>query len=180
MQIRTKFDPLKWPIEDRTTSSNLEQFISSQSKVIPPISEITFCPATKPLSAVPPAPVPRVYEIVYRRPSESESISSSISESLNPDVPEFIPTDLTGRTNGFSTVDESSEMKNDVDSENSKDSESTIVEMSLLPPNNNLPVEINEKSSTTDLYTSNSLSEKQVNEESNSNDNAWQEVTVLF
>nr|XP_012225831.1 PREDICTED: la-related protein 1B isoform X2 [Linepithema humile] len=179
-KIRTKFDPLKWPIEDRTTSSNLEQPILPPSKVIPSVSETIFCPATKPLSAVPPAPIPRVYETFYsaRRHSESESISSSISETLNPDVPEFVPTDLTGRTNGFTAVDESGEIKNKIDLEKSKEdiSESTVIETPLLPPNNNLSMEINEES-TTDSSTPNSPSERQVNDESNSSsDNAWQEV----
>lgn len=98
-------------------------------------------------------------------------------------MPEFIPTDLTGRTNEFTAVDESSEAKNEVDPKKPKDdiSESINVE-TLLPLNNNLPVQINKRlTSMTDFCTFNSLSDKQMNEESNSSsDNAWQEVTILF
>lgn len=56
-----------------------------------------FCPAARPLLTIPAPPLPRVLQTAPSavatgpRNSESESISSSAGESLNPDVPEFVP-----------------------------------------------------------------------------------------
>ncbi|XP_017875883.1 la-related protein 1B isoform X3 [Ceratina calcarata] len=106
-KVRTKIDPLKWPILD--TAENLvfseTSDNSSQNEVIlSTTSESDFCPAARPLPTIPIPPVPRVLQSSHIIPtigrvSESESISSSIGDSLNPDVPEFIPNELTDKTN---------------------------------------------------------------------------------
>lgn len=133
-----------------------------------------YCPAAKPLSRIPiPLPIPRIVQTDHIIPmlgghSETGSISSSISEVLNPDVPEFVPTELTGNGNESADVNGSKEKtKDDNQSKNS-------IVISL----NDNPVKKDNKLQTTeDSSISASLSEEQKNEKSDSSsDNAWQEV----
>lgn len=109
-QVRTKVDPLKWPILVETANPMFEQ--SEHTRVPIPQSDpsvagqsgkFEFCPVARPLRAIPVPPLPRILQTVpyiipqqvvsgAARLSESESISSSTGgESLNPDVPEFVP-----------------------------------------------------------------------------------------
>ncbi|KAL6417935.1 hypothetical protein ACFW04_012431 [Cataglyphis niger] len=114
-KIRTKLDPLKWPISDVASNvviSNHSQSISSQNEVIHPTSKTTFCPAAKPLLAIPIPAVPRVFESYY-------SVSMA-NEILNPDVPEFVPMDLTERTNGFTATNEIKQSHKDRSEEKEK------------------------------------------------------------
>lgn len=70
------------------------------SIVTPLVQE--FCPAATPLAAIPAPPLPRVIQSLvmpHARLSESESISSSTGDTLNPDVPEFVPVITSGNTN---------------------------------------------------------------------------------
>ncbi|XP_023247863.1 la-related protein 1 isoform X2 [Copidosoma floridanum] len=105
-KVRTRFDPLIWPILDNgnpinsgssDVSSTSPNEISYPHFTQPP----EFQPAAKPLTAIPAPPVPTLLHPVppvngdELRLSESESITSSIADTLNPEVPEFIPVVLT-------------------------------------------------------------------------------------
>ncbi|XP_039301988.1 la-related protein 1B [Solenopsis invicta] len=183
-QIRTNFEPLKWPISDIASNiafPNLmqRQSVPPQNEVIP-TSETTFCPIAKPLPTMPAPPVPRVFESYHsistvRRHSESE-INSTTNEILNPDVPEFVPT--TERTNGFTTTNKNSQTKNKFHFEKIKET-LAIAEKYLLSPDNSPPMEIKEDNklpATTDVITSDSLSERMNGESDSLSDNAWKEV----
>lgn len=91
-------DPLKWPILDSAGnpvfSDSSDMSSHSQSDMIFPPSHPEFCPIARPLMAIPAPPVPKILTAFIPpvgRLSESESVSSSIGDSLNPDVPEFVP-----------------------------------------------------------------------------------------
>ncbi|XP_043271130.1 la-related protein 1 isoform X2 [Venturia canescens] len=109
-KVRTKVDPLKWPILVESSNPMFDQ--SEHMRVPIPQSDpsiagqsgkFEFCPAARPLTTIPVPPLPRILQTVpyvipqqavsgAARLSESESISSSTGgESLNPDVPEFVP-----------------------------------------------------------------------------------------
>lgn len=100
------FDPLKWPILDSAgnpifsdssdTSSN-----SHNDNIMPP-SHPEFFPAAKPLATIPAPPIPRLLQtapliVDVPRVSESDSVSSSLGEMLNPDVPEFVPIQINSK-----------------------------------------------------------------------------------
>ncbi|XP_029667937.1 la-related protein 1B [Formica exsecta] len=176
-KIRTKLDPLKWPISDIASnvviSNHSQQSISSQNEVIHPTSKTTFCPAAKPLLAIPIPAVPRVFESFYSVPMANEI--------LNPDVPEFVPMDLTERTNGFTAMNESNETKNEIQFEKIKEENYKLtnsITMPLFSLNNNSPIKINNiLPSMVESSTSDSLPEEQINRESDmSSDNTWKEV----
>ncbi|KYN02062.1 PREDICTED: la-related protein 1 [Cyphomyrmex costatus] len=193
-KIRTRFDPLKWPLLDISSniafSNRVQQPNLSQSEVIP-TSETTFCPTAKPLSTMPAPPIPRVFESYHsistvRRYNELETDSSLTNEILNPDVPEFVPT--TEIINGFtanlpkqqSNKDNSNQTKttNNIYFEKIKET-MEIAERYLLSSNNNSPTNIreaNELPATVGIPTSDSLSERMNGESDSSNDNAWKEV----
>ncbi|XP_028047135.2 la-related protein 1B [Monomorium pharaonis] len=182
-QIRTSFEPLKWPLSDianNITFSNLmQQSVPPQNEVIP-TSETIFCPVAKPLSTMPAPPVPRVFESYHsistvRRHSESE-INSLANEILNPDVPEFVPT--TERANGVTATNKNNQTKNKFHFEKIKET-LAIAEKYLLSPENDPPTKIKEDNkllTTTDIHTSDSLSERMNGESDSSSDNAWKEV----
>ncbi|XP_033218147.1 la-related protein 1 [Belonocnema kinseyi] len=97
-KVRTKVDPLKWPILDSAGnpvfSDSSDMSSHSQSDMIFPPSHPEFCPIARPLMAIPAPPVPKILSAFIPpvgRLSESESVSSSIGDTLNPDVPEFVP-----------------------------------------------------------------------------------------
>lgn len=155
--------------------SNHSQSISSQNEVIHPTSKTTFCPAAKPLLAIPIPAVPRVFESYY-------SISMA-NEILNPDVPEFIPMDLTERTNGFTAMNESNETRNEIQFEKIKEENYKLTNsiMPLFSLNNNSPIKIDNTPAMVDFSASDSLSEEQINRESDtSSDNAWKEVIIFI
>lgn len=159
-----------------------------------PTSEVEFYPAARPLSSIPVPPVPRILQSNYQllstigRISESESISSSMGDSLNPDVPEFIPVDMTSkltlskqvsqqRENGLSRKDEIVKIPNSVLPE---------------PSSNELsPLSTNESSSSESItlndktHTENCVPPKvQINDEkslapSSPSDNSWKEVIQI-
>ncbi|XP_053976270.1 la-related protein 1B isoform X2 [Hylaeus volcanicus] len=106
LKVRTKTDPLKWPILDAAGnpifSESSDTSNPTQNEVILSTSESDFCPVARPLPTIPIPPVPRILQSnqiisTVGRVSESESISSSIGDSLNPDVPEFVPNELTSK-----------------------------------------------------------------------------------
>ncbi|CAD1469183.1 unnamed protein product, partial [Heterotrigona itama] len=178
-KVRTKIDPLKWPILDATGNPVFSELFdtsnTTQNEVIlSSASESDFCPAARPLSTIPIPPVPRVLQSNHIIPtigrlSESESISSSIGDSLNPDVPEFIPNEpiiSDGKSEPFKIEKQSEEIKSFPPS-SSDDS-------SLLPKNESLEQE--NKISTTAKYSSpNPVPEMQVNGESQSVNDVWKE-----
>ena len=94
-------------------------------------SELEFYPFAQPLMGIPPPPIPKMFTFIppLRSVSESESISSSIGESLNPDVPEFVPI-------VFSRLNEAQNenlenLENDISigiEQNNKESDNTIVD----------------------------------------------------
>ncbi|XP_066598042.1 la-related protein 1B-like isoform X2 [Prorops nasuta] len=100
-KVRTRIDPMKWPILDAAgnpvfgDSANFPMAVPYDAMTSVP--QFNFCPVARPLSTIPTPPIPRVVQTnnTIGRLSESESISSSIGESLNPDVPEFVP--VTGK-----------------------------------------------------------------------------------
>ncbi|XP_031838633.2 la related protein isoform X3 [Nomia melanderi] len=116
-KVRTTVDPLKWPIIDAAGNPVFSEWSStdpSQNEVILSSSESDFFPAARPLSTIPIPPIPRVLQSNHvistvGRLSESESVSSSIGENLNPDVPEFIPNELTSKNNESVAADSGSD-----------------------------------------------------------------------
>lgn len=182
--MRTKIDPLKWPILDAagnpvfSESSDIAN--PSQNEVILSASESSdFCPAARPLPTIPIPPVPRVLQSNHivstvGRVSESESVSSSVGDSLNPDVPEFIPNELTNKNNEAvapksnnepsKTEEQSEEVKSIPASSNNDDSE-TISSS-----------ESSKMSTTVKCSSPTQASEVQINGDSQSGDNVWKEV----
>lgn len=172
-------------------SNHSQQSISSQNEVIHPTSETTFCPVAKPLLAIPIPAAPRVFTPYYSVPMANEI--------LNPDVPEFIPMDLTEKTNGFTNesnetvnksietaTNESHERKNEILYEAMKEEIYKLtdsVTMPLVSPNNNnSPIKIdNTLPIMANSTTSDSLSEERINRELDTSiDNAWQEVIIFI
>lgn len=108
---------MKWPIIDAAGNPVFSEWSStdpSQNEVILSSSESDFFPAARPLSTIPIPPIPRVLQSNHvistvGRLSESESVSSSIGENLNPDVPEFIPNELTNKNNESVAADSGSD-----------------------------------------------------------------------
>lgn len=183
-KIRTKFDPEIWPISDIANniafSDHAEQPVPVENEVIP-TSETTFCPVAKPLSTMPAPPVPRVFDSYHsistvRRHSEPEINPSSMNEILNPDVPEFVPTE---RTNGFTATNKSNQAKaNKFNFDTMIKETLAIADMFLHPPNNpSMKIKEDNKSpATTDSLTSDSLSERMNGELDTLSDNTWKEV----
>lgn len=99
-------DPLKWPILDAAGNPIYEsadvQMCGMQDEAMEPLGGTTdFCPVARPLMNMPEPPKPRVLQTASSstgRQSESESVCSSMAESLNPDVPEFVPVNCVLRT----------------------------------------------------------------------------------
>ncbi|KAF3430348.1 hypothetical protein E2986_11634 [Frieseomelitta varia] len=179
-KVRTKIDPLKWPILDATGNPVLSELFdtsnTSQNEVIlSSTSESDFCPAARPLSTIPIPPVPRVFQSnnivpTIGRLSESESISSSIGDSLNPDVPEFIPNEpvMSDSKSEPSKIEKQSEKIKSFPLSSSDDS-------SLFLKNESLEQE-NKTSATTKCSSPNPVPEMQVNGESQSVNDVWKEV----
>ncbi|XP_044593538.1 la-related protein 1B isoform X2 [Cotesia glomerata] len=98
IKVRTVNNPLRWPIawhkqdSDEYLESDGGHLMIAQPDMCSLITPLApeFCPAATPLSIIPTPPMPRVIQPVPRL-SESESISSSSGETLNPCVPEFVP-----------------------------------------------------------------------------------------
>ncbi|XP_076749131.1 la related protein isoform X2 [Xylocopa sonorina] len=184
-KVRTKIDPLKWPILDAagnpvfSESSNTTN--RSQNEVIlSSTSESDFCPAARPLSTIPIPPVPRVLQSnrvipTVARVSESESMSSSIGESLNPDVPEFVPNEHTDKSNGLVAPDSGCEEAN---------TEKQEVKSIPAPSTNHTSSQLTNESSKMDDKTSamakcsspSKVPEVRVNGETQSSDDVWKEV----
>lgn len=99
-------DPTKWPIAvdsvnpgfpESSENALIHVTPSELCSTIVPVP-FEFCPAARPLATIPKPPLPRVLQSIVNpamRISESDSISSSIGETLNPDVPEFVPVVMT-------------------------------------------------------------------------------------
>ncbi|XP_015127084.1 la-related protein 1B isoform X2 [Diachasma alloeum] len=120
-KVRTRLDPMKWPIAVESANPPYPDSETSQPPIprpeIPAPEKPQFCPAATPLTTIPTPPLPRVLQsvIVPSRLSECESVSSSIGETLNPDVPEFIPINVASNTDpsvGNSTKDQESSNNN--------------------------------------------------------------------
>ncbi|KAK2576550.1 hypothetical protein KPH14_005225 [Odynerus spinipes] len=195
-KVRTRIDPLKWPILDAAGnpvySDSSDASVSSKNEVMLSTSEAEFYPAARPLSSIPIPPVPRVLQSNHQvstsigRISESESISSSVGDSLNPDVPEFIPVDLTCKLNDGTVSEQVSEQENG----QSKSDEAVKIPISVPETSSNdlSPLSTNESSSeqTTPsndkIHAENCAPPKvQINGEeppplSSSSDDSWKEV----
>ncbi|XP_023289973.1 la-related protein 1B isoform X2 [Orussus abietinus] len=138
-QVRTKVDPLKWPILDAAGNPVFSSFSeishSGQNEVIiPPAPQPEFSPAARPLPTVPAPPVPRVLRTggvtsSTGRLSECESVSSSIGESLNPDVPEFVPVVSAARP-----ADDESAINDKENNDRPKDEDESGMPKTLGPP----------------------------------------------
>ncbi|KZC14352.1 La-related protein 1 [Dufourea novaeangliae] len=187
-KVRTNTDPLKWPILDSAGnpifSESSDNPNPSQNEVIFPTSESDFCPAARPLSTIPIPPVPRVLQsnhVVSRvgRISESESVSSSIGDNLNPDVPEFIPNELTNKNNEpvAPNTASSDPTKNEERSDEVKCIPASLSNDMSSSTNNGSP-KINDKASAAVKGSSPSrVPEVKVNGElQKSSDNVWKEV----
>lgn len=188
--MRTRFDPLKWPILDAADNSfidstELNLTFQLQSEIMLPEVD-DFCPVAMPLSRIPiPPTVPHIVQTDHIIPileghSETGSISSSISEILNPDVPEFIPTEITGNNIEMTATNENEETKNENQFEKLKDVSISL--SNIVTSLNDNPAKENNKSRKTEgTSISASLSEKQENERPiSSSDNTWQEVNYLL
>ncbi|KOC66335.1 La-related protein 1 [Habropoda laboriosa] len=190
-KVRTKIDPLKWPILDAAGNplfaESTDTSNPSQNEVILSTSESDFCPAARPLSTIPIPPVPRVLQSNHIIPtigrvSESESISSSIGDSLNPYVPEFIPNELTNKNSEPVTSSDSGGGGEKVRTKEERSKE--VKSIPTQSSNNSSLLSNNEsrkpenKTSTTTKCSSPpaSVSEVQVNGESQSADDVWKEV----
>ncbi|XP_076665173.1 la related protein isoform X1 [Andrena cerasifolii] len=184
-KVRTKTEPLKWPILDAAGnpvfSESSDPANPSENEVILSTSESDFCPAARPLPTIPIPPVPRVLQSNHvmstiGRVSESESISSSIGDSLNPDVPEFIPNDLTSKYNEPALLNNGSDpAKSEGQSEDAKNIPAPSSN-DLSPLSNNESSKMGDKTSATDKCSSPApVPDAQVNGESSSGD-VWQEV----
>ncbi|XP_015600652.1 la-related protein 1B isoform X3 [Cephus cinctus] len=123
-KVRTKIDPLKWPILDAAGNPVYPYLCEmpgpSHNEIILPTPQPEFSPMSKPLTAIPVPPVPRVIQTsnstsATGRLSESESISSSIGESLNPDVPEFVPVVAAAKPNDSTVNDKENDRPKDED-----------------------------------------------------------------
>lgn len=155
----------------------------SQNEVIlSSTSESDFCPAARPLSTVPIPPVPRVLQFNHNIPtvgrlSESESISSSIGDSLNPDVPEFIPNELTDKNNEpIGSNSRNEQVKTEIQPEEVKIIPTPSNKGSSLLSRNKFS-EVDDKLSTTAKCSSSSPVPKvQINGESQSANDVWKEV----
>ena len=136
-QVRTKIDPLKWPILDSSgnpiflDSSDISSH--SQSEMIFSAKQPEFCPIARPLTTIPVPPVPKILTafvppVPVPRLSESESISSSMGESLNPDVPEFVPIVLAkvGETKYAKPETKEDEISNRVEPSNNESSDAEV------------------------------------------------------
>ena len=97
-QVRTLFNPLTWPVfepagnllfSDSSEASSNSQADSVNGHPMEP----HFHPAAKTLSSIPTPPVPRLLQTTAPIIDvvDSEGILST-GETLNPDVPEFVPT----------------------------------------------------------------------------------------
>ncbi|KAK9308398.1 hypothetical protein QLX08_001577 [Tetragonisca angustula] len=179
-KVRTKIDPLKWPILDATGNPVFSELFdtsnTSQNEVIlSSTSESDFCPAARPLSTIPIPPVPRVLQSNHIIPtigrlSESESISSSIGDSLNPDVPEFIPNEPV------MSDSKSEPFKIEKQLEKVKSFPLSSSDDSLLFSKNESLEQENKTSASTKCSSPNSVPEMQVNGESQSVNDVWKEV----
>jgi len=164
-------------------SNHSQQSISSQNEVIHPTSKTAFCPAAKPLLAIPIPAAPRVFASYYSVPMANEV--------LNPDVPEFIPMETsTERTNGFTgesnetATNESNETQNEIQFETIKeeiDKLTNSLTMPLVSPNNNSPIKMDDTLPITAGSSTSDLLEERINRESDtSSDNAWKEVIIFI
>lgn len=185
LQIRTRLDPLKWPVSSYYVVRS-DDSASSSNEVTFPTSENAFYPSAKVLTTVPAPPIPRVYETfpfdTVGQRSKSESTSSSMSEALNPDVPEFVPMELMARANDSDATDADTRAKNEDPFLRENTAESTIsvaIASDNDPPSPPPPPTMNNGSSTVRSSFS-SPNVQRFDERTNSSnadaDDAWQEV----
>lgn len=97
--IRTRNNPLRWPLLDPAVNSNSGDPRNEK------MNEAEFYPCSKSMISVARAlPPQRIYrsgyqsELTIEKIKESENVSSTMgADSLNPNVPEFVPVDLTSK-----------------------------------------------------------------------------------
>lgn len=180
---------MKWPILDAAENPVFlepsDTSNPSQNEVIlSSTSESDFCPAARPLSTIPIPPVPRVLQSNHIIPtigrlSESESISSLMGDSLNPDVPEFIPisNELTDKNNEPIVFDNTSEsFKTEKQSVEVRSIPVLSSDNSLLLSRNKASKADDKMSTTAKCSSPSSVPEVQVNGESQSVNDVWKEV----
>ncbi|XP_076626605.1 la related protein isoform X2 [Colletes latitarsis] len=188
-KVRTKTDPLKWLISDAAGNSifseSSDTLNPSQNEVILSTSKSDFCPFARPLSTIPIPPVPRVLQSNHifstvGRVSESESISSSIGDSLNPDVQEFIPNELTSKSNEPVVPDSrTGQMINEKESDSVKNisTSSSNSNNSTSLCNNASSKTADKTSATVKCSSPSQVIEVQINDESPlPSDDVWKEV----
>lgn len=158
-------------------SNHSPQSISSQNEVIHSTSETAFCPAARPLLAIPIPAAPRVFASYYSVPMANEV--------LNPDVPEFIPMDSTEKTNGFTdesnetATNKSNETQNEIQFETIKEKIDKLTNNLTMPPVS--PIKIDDTLPITAGSSTSDLLEERINGESDtSSDNAWKEVIIFI
>ncbi|XP_012255767.2 la-related protein 1 isoform X2 [Athalia rosae] len=170
-KVRTKTEPLKWPILDAAGNPVFPQAhhhqIPSPHLMSSP-AHPDFFPVAETLSAIPPPPIPRTLRIrndsssVPGRNSESDSVSSSIGETLNPDVPEFVPIIAA---KGYGTVN------NDKENAQPKDEDELRKQSSSLPGTN-----VNSTSFTMKSATGRASSFQVNGDDQPAIDDVWREV----
>lgn len=186
-KVRTKIDPLKWPILDAAGkpifSDSSESAAPSQNEVILPTSETEFCPAARPLPTIPIPPVPRVLQSTCTsvptvgRHSESESISSSVGDSLNPDVPEFVPNNELPNKPIVNNENEHSPKTNVQTDETKSIPAPSSTDSSSLSSNESLKLSESKLSPAENCSDAAPLPEVQITRETqSSSDDSWKEV----
>ncbi|XP_063992657.1 la-related protein 1 isoform X2 [Diachasmimorpha longicaudata] len=162
-KVRTTLDPMKWPIPVDTSNPQYSETDASQgSHPRPDIlasAKPPFSPAATPLTAIPTPPLPRILQSVKipSRLSECESVSSSIGETLNPDVPEFIPINVVTNTDpsvGNATKDLESSNNNVIKTSESSHNHSGSQSQEVVGERENEPKEVNAISSAASSVTS--------------------------
>ncbi|KAI4487014.1 hypothetical protein M0802_012114 [Mischocyttarus mexicanus] len=156
--VRTRIDPLRWPLVDPVS----HPYYSNGSVVLRNEStfDSEFTPLSKPLLSIPPAPTFQIFPSTHQlqstteKISTSENISSSISDSLNPDVPEFVPVDLT---NKLAMSKQISLEENDRPTNDGMVDQMVDQIVDQIPPANSILVELstNEPSSSVSMITLN-------------------------
>lgn len=117
-KVRTKVDPTKWPISNTEPMATLVTPMlappTSASATQPPaiLTNGPFKLAAAPLSSIPPPPLPRNFRTQptpavgelpppFERSPPTQEVAKHSDDSLNPNVPEFVPVDQeTSNTSG--------------------------------------------------------------------------------
>ncbi|XP_058794713.1 la-related protein 1B isoform X2 [Phymastichus coffea] len=189
-KVRTLFHPQQWPILDAAgmCSDSSDTSSNSQNDNIMPLSQPEFFPVAKPLPAIPAPPIPRLLNTTplindIPRVSESDSVSSSIGETLNPDVPEFVPVLNNSRLEKTSMIVEEEQI---VDEEQKKEKEEKVVDEQIFSKESNNTL-VNGEATTTETSwkevkrkVKHHTKEKTVSQKANSKEHEKEELDFQF